>query len=387
MRCRLLRLTAIAFTLSSTFAAPANPIGKHYDQPDGSRTPELFLKGNEHYSWMTDKKGYTVIRDAHGWWVYAKQEDGLLVSSGVHVGYGNPKKLGLTTNLKDDPIKRINNLHPATREHRELLYIPKLALCNFQGTASNPCRLRSLIVLVQFPDHKQRVLRSPEEYDIVFNHNGPTADSLAPTGSVSDVFRANSYDSFVSESHVTQWIQVSRTEAQTVAGNYGLNMPETKATWKEAMERLQGTGLDFRQFDVDNDGYFDCLVILHSGVAAETGGNDCESGKGVEGRVWSHSALDASWFTSSSGIKTARFYVASGIWDYCPPNGPLKKWDIARIAVIAHECAHFLGLPDLFNKDGNGGAGSYDLLGKCEITLGMLKTTEQVLTIIAQHIS
>lgn len=38
-----------------------------------------------------------------GWWVYAKKEDGDLVSSGICVGYGNPKKLGLPTNLKTDP--------------------------------------------------------------------------------------------------------------------------------------------------------------------------------------------------------------------------------------------------------------------------------------------
>lgn len=128
-------------------------MGKIYDQPDGSTTPKLFLKGNEHYSWMADKQGYTVIQDAQGWWVYAKQEDGLLLSSGVHAGYGNPKKLGLTTNLKGDPSKRINNLHPAMREHRELLHIPESALCNFQGTMSNPCQFKFLVLLVYFADH------------------------------------------------------------------------------------------------------------------------------------------------------------------------------------------------------------------------------------------
>lgn len=52
------------------------------------------------------------------------------------------------------------------------------------------------------------------------------------------------------------------------------------------------------------------------------------------------------------------------MWDVCPSGGANTKWGIARIAVIAHECSHFLGLPDLYNKDGNGGAGTYDFLGK-----------------------
>jgi M6 family metalloprotease-like protein len=366
-------------------------MGRLYDQPDGSTTPELFLKGDEHYNWMTDKRGYSVVQDAQGWWVYAKKVDGNLASAGVRVGFGNPKKLGLTTHLKDDPSTRINNLrndheatkehrdllevptsgkrinnlrndHEATKEHRDLLEVPTSALCNFQGTASNPCRLKGLVVLVRFSDHGSRSLSSPEEYDIMFNNNGPTANSIAPTGSVADVFRANSYDSFVLDSHISIWIKVSRTEAQTVAGNYGLNMEGTKATWKEAMEKLERV-LDLNQFDEDGDRYFDCLVLMHSGAAAETGGTDCETNKGSKDRIWSH-ATAQTWFTSTTGIRTNRFYVAAGVWATCPPGGPGTKWDIARIAVIAHECAHFLGLPDTYNSDGNGGSGSFDLQGK-----------------------
>ena len=389
---RLLRLAVIIIALPMSLAAPANPMGRIYDQPDGSITPELFLKGDEHYNWMADKHGHSVIQDDQGWWVYAKHVDGSLVSAGVRVGFGNPKKLGLTTYLKNDPSKRINNLRidheAATKEHRDLLQVPSSALCNFQGTASDPCRLRGLVLLTRLGDHNGRDLPSPEEIDILFNHNGPTADGTAPTGTVSDVFRANSYDSFVLESYVTQWIQVSRTEAQTVDGNNGLNMPGTKATWKEAMEKLESTGLDLRQFDQDNDGYFDCLVVMHSGAAAETGGIDCETNKGSKDRIWSHATADT-WFTSTTGIRNLRFYVASGLWDTCPPGGAWTKWANARIAVIAHECAHFLGLPDTYNTDGNGGSGTFDLQGKLEKSLSIPNDNkfENVLTSLAQSTS
>lgn len=81
-------------------------------------------------------------------------------------------------------------------------------------------------------------------------------------------------------------------------------------------------------------------------------------------RIWSH-ATEQKWYESPyTGIFNKRFYVASGVWGICPSGGANTKWDNARIAVIAHECAHFLGLPDLYNKDGNGGAGSFELLGK-----------------------
>ena len=89
-----------------------------------------------------------------------------------------------------------------------------------------------------------------------------------------------------------------------------------------------------------------------------------ESGYAFEQRIWSH-ATEQKWYESPyTGISNNRFYIASGVWDVCPSGGANTKWGIARIAVIAHECAHFLGLPDLYNKDGNGGAGTFDMLGK-----------------------
>lgn len=88
---------------------------------------------------------------------------------------------------------------------------------------------------------------------------------------------ANSYDSFVLETTVyPRWVDVPRTEAVTVDGNYGLNTAETRKTWRIALEEVQRKGFDFKSVDKDKDGVMDCLVLLHSGPAAETGGVDCK---------------------------------------------------------------------------------------------------------------
>ena len=222
-------------------------------QPDGSKTPELFLNGDEHFSWKTDKKGYTVIQNEQEWYVYARKVDGELVSSGIRVGYGNPKKLGLAKHLKTDPDKRPKNglvpINQVERDHRELLNIPSTAICSFEGTKDQPCRLTGLIVLIQFSDHKNKRLPDPEEYDILFNTVGG-ANETAPTGSVRDVFSQNSYGSFVLESLVyPEWVQVPRTEQTTVAGNYGLNLADTRKTWRTALEIIQSKGFDFSRVD------------------------------------------------------------------------------------------------------------------------------------------
>lgn len=167
----LLRFVAIALFVAAGYAAPASPHGRLYYQPDGSETPELFLKGNQHYSWMTDGKGYSVMQDEGGWFVYAKKVDGELVSSNARVGYANPKKLGLVPGLKTDhdkrPIDHLLTEDGVAKDHRELVAVPTSSLCAAEATKDEPCRLKGLVLLVQFSDHASRVLPASEvSFDI-----------------------------------------------------------------------------------------------------------------------------------------------------------------------------------------------------------------------------
>jgi hypothetical protein len=314
-----MRFSSIASSLvvalccaSSVTAAPANPNGHVYTQPDGSPTPTLFLKGDQHYAWMSDAKGYTVMKDEQGWYVYGKKEVGDIVSAGVRVGHSNPKKLGLIPQLQHDMELRRGLVHEHEEaEHRNLIEVPEKALCNFNGSKSSPCRLKGLVVLIRFANHKSRVLGSASEYDILFNNNGPTTNKIAPTGSVADVFRQNSYDTFVLVSVVSDWLTLTRTEAQTVDGDIGLNKPGTKASWSEALTLAKAQfGNSYKQFDGDGDGTFDSLVMMHSGTASETGGIDVETSGDHKTRIWSH-ATASEWYKDNE-IKVGRFYVASG---------------------------------------------------------------------------
>jgi M6 family metalloprotease-like protein len=352
-----------------SISAPGNPSPYRYLQPDNSETPLIWIHGDHFYNWMSDEKGYTIVKDELGWYTYAvKAKDGDIISSGVPIGSKNPKKLGILPGMLHAEHKRPmygmlqdSNL---SIEHRSLFQIPENAISGFNGTKSKPCRLRGIVFLVKFSDHAKRILPSQQEYDILFNNNGPDSKN-APTGSVSDVFSENSYQTFVLESYVTPWIKIARTEAQTVDGNMGMNKPGTKLSWTRAITKFAKTNIvDLKTFDVNKDGQFDCVVILHSGSAAETSGIDCENGKDAKQRIWSH-ATSSNIYTTSDGLtKVNRYYVASALFGVCPPGGKGTKWDIARIAVIAHECAHFLGLPDLYDTIGGQGVGTYDLMGK-----------------------
>jgi M6 family metalloprotease-like protein len=377
MKHWFLRSALLLFLSTAVNSAPASPLPNVYKQPDGTDTPEIYLHGDEKYSWLSDAKGYTVLRDDSGWYVYAKKTaSGWLESAGARVGKVNPKKMGLKPDLLDDKAFEEESVEEE-ESFRRRLGQPENRLCKDSATEQNPCYLKQLALLVRFKDHTDRKLPSPEEIDILFNHNGPTGNSTARTGSVADIYRANSFDTFVLDTHVSPWQHISKTEAYAAGGKNGFNLQSTRECWAEALnmyaQSLTADGLN--QFDGDEDGstkdgFIDGMAVVHSGVAAEEQGEDCETGAIFVNRIWSHAVPQSNAFEFLSnndydlGIKVGRFYVISGVHKTCPPGGAFTQWDTRRIATGVHEAGHFVGLPDLYGKPGkDNGIGNWGFMG------------------------
>lgn len=342
----LIQLLAVALFLESfkSSAAPARRQGEVYQQPDGTPVA-LFLKGDMHYSWMTDYDDFTVIKDDTNRWVYAEKVNGELVPTDVEAGQGNPTDMGLDRNLQTDPelrpVDELGRIIGDRRDRRELN--SQSDFCSPSASASNPCVMKHLVVLVQFKDHRNRIMPDPSEYEKLFNHNGIVGnDSTLQFGSVRDYFKENSNGKLRIEAHVTPWIQSPHTEAFAVSTNFGKNLAETRLVWKDALEQLESTGFNFGSMDKNGDGFVDSISFVHSGVAAELPGLDCVSNKDYMDRIWSHSVRSQYLFTSQSGIDSGHYFVASGVWSRCPEGGEQNRWSIARVGVMAHEMCHNL---------------------------------------------
>lgn len=306
-----------------------------------------------------------------GWHVYAKKVAGKMVSTGVRVGHRNPKKLGLTHFETDDQKQWLTSKLSEKDKGRRHLQANE-AMCNSLGSKDSPCKRKGIVVLVRFADHANRVLPPSSSYDVLFNNNGPDP-ATSPTGSVFDIFRINSYGAYVYENHITDWILVSQTEKYAAAGNMGLGTDQVMETWKEALSNVDAQGFNFADFDEDGTGMVDAVVFIHSGAGAEKGGLDCVTENDFPDRIWSYQHAGLNW--SADGVKVDRYYAASGVTHNCPLNEKFEddkakpEWNIARIGVIAHECGHFMGLPDLYDTTGAAGVGSYCLMGKCVYTI------------------
>ncbi len=332
-----------------SFAINSSPHAYEVKQPDG--TPiKLKIKGSKYYHWEEDLNGYTVVKK-NGKFVYGKRNaKGRVIATDHEVGKANPKALGLSKHIIPTPevLGQIRpDFSPAPGDGS--------SSSNFSTSPESVANgtLKNLVVLIEFADHTLRSLPSEGDIDVLFNSFGGD-QYLAPTGSVRDVYLENSYGQLELNSTVYVWVTVSNTEEYYADGNSGLSSKIWEAL-EDALNQVDN-GLDFNQFDEDNDGYIDAITFLHSGYGAEWGGTDAE-GTHYTNRIWSHKwSIQPAW-TSQEGIKVGSYHISPSLWG-------TSGSQIGRIGVIAHETGHYLGLPDLYDTDSSpgNGIGSYGLM-------------------------
>ena len=361
MKTRLLRLqitlsslilsllVGLLFATSSHVGAmSAAPFGFFEEQPDGSEVC-LHIEGDEFFHRIHDCNGYTVLKD-RGWFVFAERgKDGRLVPSGLRVGQSDPATAGFSKNILPDAAIR--------NARRKAMSVPQQAggvAGEPEGVAAAvPATMKNLVVLLRFSDHASRAVPPTTDIDVLMNAVGGHP-SLAPTGSVRDVFLENSYGQFTLNSTVAYWITLPNTEAYYANGNSGLTS-RTHEALRYALDALDDDpNFNFTDFDQDSDGRIDAITFLHSGYGAEWGGTSADGANYVN-RMWSHKwAIGGAWF-SSEGVRVYEYHISPSIWG---TSGNA----IGRIGVIAHETGHFLGLPDLYDGSGGSGIGSWGLM-------------------------
>jgi M6 family metalloprotease-like protein len=352
---------------------PPNPNPYFGRNADGSRTPLIQLLDQGESSGQEVTLDGFVVSSVNGTYMYmelADQESGGMVSSGLIVGLDNPR----TTKSKKSNKKLLtrnqilqNNaaFHKSKWLHQRALITQVEKENGIPNDRSHVSRHRrraavigkkvNLIVPFKFSDQINRAVPSTDDLFILMNNEGP--HTLCPTGSLRDVYLISSYNQLVLDSTIAPWVTLPNSEAYYADGNSGLTTL-AHIMVRDALNALEATGFDFKNFDMNNDSYVDTIGFLHSGYGAEWGGLDAFNTSYKE-RIWSHQgaiwSLPGGQWTSASGIKVYNYYISPSLWS---TSGSA----IGRIGVIAHETGHFFGLPDLYDGAGGTGIGSYCLM-------------------------
>jgi len=118
---------------------------------------------------------------------------------------------------------------------------------------------------------------------------------------------------------------------------------------QEAIDAAENAGLDFSQFDNDDDGKVDAVTVIHAGYGEEAGAGS--------NTIWSHRWNLGSYSRTYDGVEINEYTIVPELF------GNIGTM-ITSIGVICHEFGHILGLPDLYDTDGGSeGVGEWDLMG------------------------
>ena len=322
-------------------AIPADPTPVKVVQPDG-QTLTVTLHGDEFFHFTTTSDGYTVVKNAAGFYTYARLEDGELVASDYIARdvaqrtpgeraflAGQPKRLNSKSSLQAGQ-RMLNRRNSAMRRVGADGYMD---YDNFRG----------LIILINFTDKKFSMdeangfyndMVNAHDYTGYYNKNGRF---VRMTGSVRDYYYDNSFQQFDPHFDIVGPLDV----------NYPCTYPggtsASDAVFNAALEAADPL-VDFSDYDSDGDGYVDMVFFLVAGYAANYSGNN-------ENYLWPHMYY-LYYSPMRDGVGFGLYACSTEIagWEG-------YRADVNGIGTFCHEFSHVLGLPDLYDTDYSGGGG------------------------------
>ncbi|MFA5778629.1 MAG: M6 family metalloprotease domain-containing protein [Elusimicrobiota bacterium] len=294
------------------YGVPAKPGLINITQPDGTSFHARQF-GDEYYSRVETADGYTVMKNKAGWWCYASQDTAGQLYPTIDVAGKSSPGIKKHLSVRRDLIMQNRLLKSRARKSAHLRKIAQLAT---SGETS------AVVILINFSDTTGLLTPATYYFQLLFS---------TPTGSMRNYYEEVSYNNFTVTGTVAgnQWYTAdfSRTYYGADAGT---NKDVLVSELVDEAISASDSGIDFAQYDKNNDGYVDHLIIIHSGAGQESSGDPND--------IWSHkSSLDAE--KTVDGKKISDYTMLS---------------EFSPMGTFAHEFFHDLGAPDLYDYDYDG---------------------------------
>lgn len=307
-------------------------------QPDGSQIT-LQLRGSAYNYWKETEDGYTVVKNKDGYYEFAMKTAGKLMPSGFRVKAAKERLSslmpgGITKHLSPDLTPELEEQLRQQSAAAPHTHTSPLSGSGYADETADT--LRVLVCLIEFPDYRHSFGKS--DFEAYFNGEGGQYPSMR------EYFREVSNGKLIMEYVLSNWAM-----AEHNISYYGKRNGDARGRTLAA-EAIQGAmkqGMDFKQFDRNNDKIIDAVLALHAGAGAEEGGNDFY--------VWSHKWGGLS--IQADGINVYEYATFPETRNYYGRNG------MVGIGVACHELSHLLGLPDLYDtRTGGAGVGDWSLM-------------------------
>lgn len=216
---------------------------------------------------------------------------------------------------------------------------PGLMKNPFPSTGSQ----KALIILVEFPDCKFTIPNPKQYYNEMLNGDDFTKDEA--TGSAKKYFKENSNNAFDISFDIYGPVTVNQ-ELKYYGGNdyYGEDLRPHEMIIEACQILNEDYGVDFSNYDKNNDGEIDIVYVFYAGYGEADGGGP--------NTIWPHSFEVKEGFGISKYFnnKLLNHYACSNELQYSSPQHTRPD----GIGTFCHEFCHVLGLPDIYSTLGGG---------------------------------
>lgn len=279
----------------SLWAVTATPYPFSVTQPDGT-TITVRLHGDEYHAYYTTVDGTPLRHLDNGFFV------------------------------EDQTV--LDEFASIAAQRRVAAIRPKAEASTFPLTGSP----KSLVLLVGFQDLPFDQTR--EDFHKLLNESGYNYNEA--TGSCRDYFIASSDSVFQPQFDVYGPYTISGKMEDYGAESGGNHDKDPYSMIIEACVAAVDDGVDFNEYDTNNDGVLDNVFVYYAGHNQAEGGS--------ANSIWPHKSSVA-WRNAKAGGKYLATYACTS--EYSGASGTRR----ASIGTFCHEFGHVLGLPDLYDTD------------------------------------
>ena len=319
-------LLALFSPYSPAYAVRAFPRAVTVTQADGT-TLTIRIHGDENFHYTTTSDGY-LITQRDGIYYYATVGADKIENSGVRVG----QPCAVRTRSVPVLLALKARQSRAIKQHGKMM--ARIGLDTGFPTTGN---IRSLVILAGFSDKNFSSSSAQADFDRLLNQEGYSENGA--TGSARDYYIQNSGGRFIPQFDVVGPVVLPNTVGYYGEnGNYGLDTRAEEMIIDACRLADEQYGVNFADYDLNNDGLVDNVFVFYAGVNEAEGGGD--------NTIWPHRSELTEVLVLDG--KTVSVYA-------CTSEINMAGWSpqMAGIGTFCHEFGHVLGWPDLYDTDGS----------------------------------
>ena len=335
---RLLFTLFCLLSVLSIHADKAYPFPVDIVQADGT-TLTIVLHGDEYFHFYSTVDGVLLVQENGNYYVAEVTREGMLRPTSLlahNAGMRTTEELGYIQS-----------------QDRELFYKCAEEQANIRRISREPVTVsnlefphlgepKAIVILAEFSDTPFTLENANKSYKQYFNHEGALEDfgrgEASNISSVRDFYKAMSFGQYQPQFDVYGPVTLPDSLKRYGGSNdHGTDEPMSKL-FKDACTAMDDS-LDFSQYDANEDGYVDLVIIIYAGYSQSVTGNSnvClwpKSGNCSGGKY--------------DGKEVSRFGINAELNGFpgCYSQPPFQR--INGIGTLCHEFSHCMGLPDFY---------------------------------------